>query len=212
MFGRPSIYMCTKIIEKWLLPSFNLKYQQTIIGRRVPNWWSDFRSEWSKCMWQDSLENPYYIAEKWTCSCSKFKSSCFFLCQHLVKSSQKDPQYHTFFNIQDQWPFIYFLNQTERNAPLQPTPYFMQNSDSYNPSDNSNNSPVKDHTSYETIDILVKFLSEHLQEIRLNQNQLKALNNSLKSAFKYMQDVEKISKSNEIPRTWKDLNENTMYL
>lgn len=212
MFGRPSIFMCTKIIEKWLLPSFNLKYQQTIIGRRVPDWWSDFRSEWSKCMRQESLENSYYITENWTCSCSNFKCSCFYLCQHLVKSSQRDPHYHTLFKIQDHWPFISFLNQTELNASFEPTQSLLNNSHRYDQSNSSDITPANDYTSYETIAIFLNFVSDHLQEIRSNQNQLEALNKSLKSGYKYMQDVQKIRNSNNIPRTWTDLNKNTIYL
>jgi hypothetical protein len=80
------------------------------------------------------------------------------------------------------------------------------------PGNISNISSANDDRSYETIEFFLKFLSNHLQEISSNQNQLQALNKSLKSAYKYMQDVEQISTSNEIPRTWTDLNENTMYL
>ncbi len=70
----------------------------------------------------------------------------------------------------------------------------------------------KDYQSYATIQNLVNFLSEHLQEIRNNPNQLKALDKSLKSTYKYMQDINELKKSNEIPRTWTDLNENTMFI
>ena len=172
-----------------------MKYKQTskealkieIIekGRREPLWFKDFLKEWRKCSKEESLEIGAHNLEHWICSCLNFKSSCYFLCQHLVKACQKHPRYYTSLN---RWPFVVFtedVNIIEND--LSPDQSLLEHDfENYNDIESPESS---NDESYLRINALVHFLSIHLQVIKTNHNQLKALEKSLNPAFKYMNDI-----------------------
>jgi hypothetical protein len=75
-------------------------------------------------------------------------------------------------------------------------------------------SDVNEHdesASYVDIVKLIDFLKKEADKHKHNIKQLKVMEKVLKPAFNYMNDIDLLEKSQEIPRTWKDLNENTLY-
>lgn len=158
----------------------------------------------------DSGEGGTYDSNNWTCSCATFKYSCYFLCNHLVKACETQIKYHTSIKLQDSWPFLKFMQLVgSQESDLSPIQFLLEPNTA--PCIDIESQDEENDESYLKINSLVNFLSSHLQLIKENQNQLKALQRSLKSAFRYMNDIEEVSNSKEIPRTWKDTNENTLY-
>ena len=64
-------------------------------------------------------------------------------------------------------------------------------------------------SEYEKLKILLDFLSNNLEENKHNVKQLKILEESLEKAKTYQNSVSNYQKSNQIPRTWTDLNKYT---
>ena len=220
--------MCLTIIDKWLLPAFNQKLLQTLSKRREPNWFKDFLNEWSNLLSHDLISKETYTdISKWVCSCEHFKISCFYLCQHLISKSQQAPKFRSQIRIQDIYPFLVFQNGTEdvvvpnipaesfiltSNIPTEsnlPAESFIP--DTNIPTESNETCDKEGSETYNKIINLIQFLGKEANQHQFNIQQLNVIEKNLKNAFKYKEDIEVFTKAKQIPRTWKDLNENTMY-
>jgi hypothetical protein len=211
--------MCIAIIDKWLLPAFKQKLTLTLTKRREPNWFKEFLDEWKQINnLRVDKESSYTDITKWVCSCKQFKISCYYLCRHLLVRIEEAPKFRTQLTIQDVYPFISFQKKsTTLDESVQKDSVVLFSKSFQNESVTTPNellSGVNEHdesASYVEIVKLIDFLKKEADQHKYNIKQLKVMEKVLKPAFNYMKDIDLLEKSQEIPRTWKDLNENTLY-
>lgn len=203
---------------KWLLPSFQLKLEQTKIKKRNPIWFKQMLREWEIASQSENQEtNATVDIQKWLCSCNHFFYSTIFLCKHLVTAVNFKPRFVSEIVLRDNYPFI-ILNDLKANQLqcIDSTSNFCNLIQSYS-LENTFEAAIleKDKEAaitHSKIAVLMDFLKKELDQHQNDLKQLKAMQSSLKGAFQYMHDVEEYLNSKKIPQTWSsDLNKNTTF-
>jgi hypothetical protein len=200
---------------KWLLPSFQLKYDQTKTKRRTPLWFKKMLNEWVTLNHKENLGSEVkYDIHKWICSCKEYLNSTFFLCRHLVKSTTIELRFYTDIIVRDNYPFILLTDnigsESVDNIKSVTTPRCTRKEIIYKSPHEMDSSDMPN--DYHEIKNLIEFLTINLEDIKFNNNQIRVLKNSLDKAFTYRISVEKYQDSRSIAKTWTDLDKYTMFL
>jgi hypothetical protein len=216
MFGRPNLLACLLITSRWLIPSFNFKYKQTQLKIRTPLWFKDMIKEWDNISKRIPAKNHDHILtsyQNWSCSCDQFILSGYYLCSHLIQSSDISPKYYDGIMIQDKWPFVKFLDKMEipdlkdhqfQVNESQEEPIVFSDNNEFLMLSNSDNKSTKNETTYQMLIDLVQFLKDNVEKNRYNQKQLQVISDCMKEGYKYKNSIQKYEyeKRNTIPRSW----------
>jgi hypothetical protein len=208
---------------KWLLPSFQLKYDQTKTKRRTPLWFKKMLNEWVTSNHKENQESEVkYDIHKWICSCKEYLNSTFFLCRHLVKSTTIELRFYTDIIVRDNYPFILLADNIRSESADNIEDHITAPRIAYTSEKTSidvnvfpeySESSDECDESYTRISQLLQFLNKHVEEEKHNKKQLQILDDQLKDMYIYQTNVNDFSRLRKLPKTWsKDLNKYTMFL
>ena len=90
--------------------------QQTKISRRFPAWFKEMMREWRQRMNDIYDPQAFFHTSIWACNCLEFRQSTFFLCGHLVRSSNRQPKFYDELKVAENHPFIKFNSDKSSNG------------------------------------------------------------------------------------------------
>jgi len=226
-FFRPQLDLVVFIITYRLLPHYQRRYAQVVSGREKESWRKDIKKEWKKLNRHDRQSTHIHAVEitKWVCSCQAFLSSRWPMCYHLVHNSPdvlSNPDFFKTLIRQEHYPFLWHPLLQE-NLPMESN--HLSSLDLASSSFSSNIMDRFDHlntddnnTQGEELFSNARKYLEDAQEIvadqhsKKNYSWIRAVNKNFFGIRKLVDDIHAYNWRVHNPRTWRDHNENTMFL